>query len=197
MTRNTPEYWAHIREFYRTASARPDPYRLMGGDWPWTPIEREAWWAFRTAGMFVLPEYPVGRRFVDFANPDYKIAIELDGAEWHSPEKDAARDRELAALGWATLRVPGRLCWVEFSADDPTPKPWGLESLVESLATIFCPPGAVPIESAPEIVLAFVTEPGRDLLKQAFVAAKVKQEADARRFEAEWDHPDGYSGVAA
>ncbi|MGY1600985.1 endonuclease domain-containing protein [Geodermatophilus sp. SYSU D00815] len=50
-----------------------------------------------------------GRRIrLDRAWPEAKLAVELDGAQHHtSPEqrqKDLARDRELAALGWVVLR---------------------------------------------------------------------------------------------
>jgi hypothetical protein len=57
-------------------------------------------------------QYPVqlaGRRIkLDRAWPEAKLAIELDSAKHHtSPEdrqRDLARDRELAALGWIVLR---------------------------------------------------------------------------------------------
>jgi Protein of unknown function (DUF559) len=48
------------------------------------------------------------RVMVDRAWPEAKLAVELDGAQHHtSPEdrqRDLARDRELAALGWVVLR---------------------------------------------------------------------------------------------
>jgi hypothetical protein len=53
-------------------------------------------------------ELPTGRIKLDRAYPEVKLAVELDGAAYHtSPEdrrKDLARDRALAALGWVVLR---------------------------------------------------------------------------------------------
>lgn len=50
-----------------------------------------------------------GRRFeLDRAWPEAKLAVELDGARFHTDpdarQRDLARDRELAALGWVVLR---------------------------------------------------------------------------------------------
>jgi hypothetical protein len=53
-------------------------------------------------------ELPTGRITLDRAYPEVKLAVELDGAAYHtSPEdraRDLARDRALAALGWVVLR---------------------------------------------------------------------------------------------
>ncbi|WP_246064062.1 DUF559 domain-containing protein [Blastococcus colisei] len=53
-------------------------------------------------------DLPTGRIRLDRCWPEVKLAVELDGAAHHtSPEdrqKDLARDRELAALGWVVLR---------------------------------------------------------------------------------------------
>jgi len=61
----------------------------------------------RSVGQHVV-ELPTGRIRLDRAYPEVKLAIELDGAAHHtSPEdrqKDLARDRALAALGWVVLR---------------------------------------------------------------------------------------------
>ena len=55
---------------------------------------------------------------VDFAYPDLKLAIELDGAAYHSSRsargRDRNRDNQLVALGWRVLR---------FSWDDLTEHP--------------------------------------------------------------------------
>jgi hypothetical protein len=60
-----------------------------------------------------LPQLEVreGDRFlarVDFAYPDRKIAIELDGYQWHSGhlawESDRLKDNRLQAAGWRVLR---------------------------------------------------------------------------------------------
>jgi hypothetical protein len=56
-------------------------------------------------------QYPIGRYRVDFAIPDEKIAIEIDGREFHSTAdqltKDARRQREIQSLGWTVIRFSG------------------------------------------------------------------------------------------
>jgi very-short-patch-repair endonuclease len=53
-------------------------------------------------------QLPTSRVKLDRAWPEAKLAVELDGARHHtSPvdrQRDLARDRELAALGWVVLR---------------------------------------------------------------------------------------------
>ena len=61
----------------------------------------------RSVGQRVV-DLPTGRVRLDRSWPEVKLAVELDGAAHHtSPEdrqRDLARDRELAALGWVVLR---------------------------------------------------------------------------------------------
>jgi very-short-patch-repair endonuclease len=73
-------------------------------------IERDAWNSIRTKGKIVLyPQYPVANYFVDFGNPYLKIALELDGEEFHTDfEKDDNRDRTLCSMGWTTYRISGK-----------------------------------------------------------------------------------------
>lgn len=76
-----------------------------------TPIEGWLWAEIRDANAIFYPQYPVGRFFVDFANPRAKVAIECDGAAYHLDKaKDAARDAVLARMGWTVYRAPGWLC---------------------------------------------------------------------------------------
>lgn len=91
----------------RGLRAQSDPYLF---DWitSFTPIERNAWNDIRTRGLPFYPQVPVGSRFVDFGDPYLKIAVELDGKEWHEVGRDKERDNELWALGWRTYRIPGR-----------------------------------------------------------------------------------------
>ncbi|TFV85668.1 DUF559 domain-containing protein [Blastococcus sp. CT_GayMR16] len=57
----------------------------------------------------LLPRGPVR---LDAAWPEAKIAVELDGAAFHSSpearERDLRRDAALAALGWVVLRFSYR-----------------------------------------------------------------------------------------
>lgn len=61
----------------------------------------------RSVGQYRI-ELPTGRIRLDRAWPEVKVAVELDGARYHtSPEdrrRDLARDTALAALGWVVLR---------------------------------------------------------------------------------------------
>lgn len=85
-----------------------------------TYIEDWLWSDIRSVGAVLYPQYPVGRRFVDFGNPVARVAIECDGAKFHQDaEADAARQREIEALGWTVYRLTGRECRTdEFSRDD-------------------------------------------------------------------------------
>jgi very-short-patch-repair endonuclease len=61
----------------------------------------------RSVGQYRIV-LPTGTVHVDRAWPEVKVAVELDGARYHtSPEdrrRDLARDTALAALGWVVLR---------------------------------------------------------------------------------------------
>ena len=45
-------------------------------------------------GLPFYPQYPIGKYFVDFADPVKKIVIECDGKKYHQDkEKDKRRQR--------------------------------------------------------------------------------------------------------
>lgn len=95
-----------------------DPY-AWDGLISMTPIEALLWGDIREANAVFYPQYPVERFFVDFANPVAKVAIECDGAAYHTDiEKDMRRDARLRELGWSVYRISGRACHTEF--DDET-----------------------------------------------------------------------------
>lgn len=54
----------------------------------------------RCIGVAFYPQYSVGKFCLDFANPYYKIGIEVDSNTYHTYEKDLQRDIELKKLGW-------------------------------------------------------------------------------------------------
>lgn len=91
-----------------------DPY-TSSIDWMllFTPIEMATWNAIRCFGVVPLyPQYPVGRKFIDFGNPYLKIGIECDGKKWHEDVKaDIKRDTHLNILGWTLFHVPGWNCF--------------------------------------------------------------------------------------
>lgn len=61
--------------------------------------------------MRIQTQYPVSPYFLDFAIPDKKIAVELDGHDWHKTKEqrthDAQKDRHLQKLGWLVIRFTG------------------------------------------------------------------------------------------
>lgn len=109
----TPKRWNLIRKFYRDVEPlildgqRVSPYMIPLADFM-TPIEYAVWCDIRCYGLPFYMQYPVGRRFVDFGDPVTKIAIEVDGAAYHSPEKDAKKTAEILDEGWHLFRVTGR-----------------------------------------------------------------------------------------
>jgi very-short-patch-repair endonuclease len=82
-----------------------------------SPIEEAFWRAYVQSAPPELnglkPQHEVfgGRYRLDFALPDRKIGIELDGHAWHSkPEaftRDRSRQRELELDGWRIVRFSG------------------------------------------------------------------------------------------
>ena len=109
----TPKRWKLIREFYAEIEPyildgeRVSPYMVPLADFM-TPIEYAVWCDIRCYGLPFYMQYPVGRRFVDFGDPVRKIAIEVDGKAYHSPEKDAPKNAEILNEGWYLFRVTGR-----------------------------------------------------------------------------------------
>lgn len=79
-------------------------------EWPriFTPIEWDAWQCIRCSGIILYPQYPALNYTLDFANPYLKIALELDGKQFHDTLKDKFRDQKLFdELGWKVFRVTG------------------------------------------------------------------------------------------
>lgn len=60
-------------------------------------------------GIDFATQYPLRHSFIlDFAFPDRKVAVEVDGRKWHStPEakkRDGFKDHILNRLGWRVFR---------------------------------------------------------------------------------------------
>lgn len=63
--------------------------------------------AHRLMGLGFRRQLPIAGYIVDFACPDKKLIVEVDGsqhADGAAADKDPIRDRMLAELGWAILR---------------------------------------------------------------------------------------------
>lgn len=118
--------WGYIRQVYmerlpwilEAAKAHKqrwiDPYFF---DWAsyFSPIERIAWNSIRGHHCIPLyPQFPLFNYFIDFANPALRVGVELDGAKYHNPVKDQARDTMLARYGWRIFRIPGFECNTEY-----------------------------------------------------------------------------------
>jgi len=75
-----------------------------------SPIEKQFW---RAGGYKIglVPQVKVGRYRLDFGLEDDKIAIELDGHDYHKTKEqrtgDARRQRWLEASGWRVIRFTG------------------------------------------------------------------------------------------
>ncbi len=117
-----------------------------------TPIEKHLSEIFRDQVQIpFLPQYPVGKYFVDFGNPVYRIAIEADGAAYHEYEKDRKRDEELSDLGWIVFRVSGKKCYKLFVGTEDKSEDEIYESLLTTgygllwaIAVIYFPDAVYP-----------------------------------------------------
>lgn len=94
-------------DYEKTGNMWFDPYLM---DWDFSPIEQLVWCDIRQLAVPFYPQIPVLNYFLDFGNPFLKIGIECDGKEWHDKERDAARDKRLAAEGWMIFRIEGHEC---------------------------------------------------------------------------------------
>ena len=72
-----------------------------------TDVERILWFALRDrlSGWKFRRQHPIGRPIVDFACPERKLAIELDGGQ-HAlrEEADQRRSIDLARRGYHVIR---------------------------------------------------------------------------------------------
>lgn len=158
--------WKALRAHYRAITplilAAPkndwavDPYEWDAkGMLRMTPIEQWLWADIREAGAVFYPQYPVGRFFVDFANPKAQVAIECDGAAFHTDQaKDAARDEILVGMGWTVYRAPGWLCRTDSDPETGATGPAGrfMRDIVQRHGLEF---GRVPDHLAPAPARAF------------------------------------------
>lgn len=98
-----PKHGERLRKFYEEHPEK-HPNFLLAQKGHETSIERIMRLALERENINFLPQHRVGRYFIDFAILSHRIAVEVDGAYWHNPEKDAKRDADLLALGWRVIR---------------------------------------------------------------------------------------------
>ena len=75
-----------------------------------TNLEKKVKSFLDVRGIRYISQYPLRQGFIaDFALPDKKIIIEVDGERWHSGKKkvkkDRFRDYMLKRDGWTTIRI--------------------------------------------------------------------------------------------
>lgn len=110
-------YFQHLNEIkkaYQYWQPKSDPYSFYDWDLVFTRIEWNVWSDIRYLGLPFYPQFPVGKYFIDFADPENKIAIEADGKDWHNTERDRIRDQELNKLNWKVIRLPGKITFKEY-----------------------------------------------------------------------------------
>jgi very-short-patch-repair endonuclease len=98
----------HIRNLARQAKTPFSPPRAaFDSEW-----ERRLDAAMRRRGLEPNPQYPVGRKYLDFAlfGDGVKLDVEVDGRAFHTDAdgnrkvSDLLRDKELIARGWKVRR---------------------------------------------------------------------------------------------
>lgn len=101
--RNEDKIIAHCKKTNRGL------YSAYPIDWIklFTPIESDAWNVIRCRGMALYPQYPALNYHIDFANPLYKLGLEIDGKQYHDKAKDEKRDAKLKEAGWIIYRITG------------------------------------------------------------------------------------------
>lgn len=121
--------WGFLRQIYmellpwileqakRDLVSPINPYPI---DWSryFSPIEEIAWASIRSHYIAMYPQFPVFNFFIDFANPHLRIGIEMDGKDFHDPEKDKIRDEMLYRHGWRIFRISGREAHAKFRYRD-------------------------------------------------------------------------------
>lgn len=81
-----------------------------------SPIERKLWDALdNQIRTEITPQFHIGKYRIDFVIERLKIAIELDGHDYHKTKEqrtyDASRERFLQRQGWQVVRFTGSEIW--------------------------------------------------------------------------------------
>lgn len=98
-----PESSIQKKEFYRLHPEK-HPNHIINKKGHRTDIEKKMYDALLKEKIEFKEQYHLEKYWIDFALPEFKIAIECDGVYWHNKEKDKIRDEELLKVGWKTLR---------------------------------------------------------------------------------------------
>jgi very-short-patch-repair endonuclease len=104
----TPEV-LHVRAFSRHGSPGSAPRGARSGHALFAYASEERLWRCLSGsktGFAFRRQLVIGNFIVDFACTEVRLGVEVDGG-YHEEQarQDAARDRELARLGWRVLHV--------------------------------------------------------------------------------------------
>lgn len=90
------------------------PYEIADWFLILTKAERMFWDCIRSLAAPFYPEFPVGKYYVDFADPFRKIAIEVHSNKYHlgREEKDFIRQSNIEDLGWSVYHLEAKHMWV-------------------------------------------------------------------------------------
>jgi very-short-patch-repair endonuclease len=100
------------KKIQKEAKARPESVQVETSDgkiWM-SPIEHRLYDGMLKEGLTPVAQCLVEGYIVDFAFPDIKLAVEADGAAFHTEdrrERDGERDRILGKKGWTVKRYHG------------------------------------------------------------------------------------------
>lgn len=101
------------RRVQREAANRPESKRVEtpNGAYWMSPIESRLYEAMCAEGLHPVPQFPVEGYIVDFAFPEFRLAIEADGAAYHEgAQRDHDRKRDWilkSRYGWTVKRFWG------------------------------------------------------------------------------------------
>jgi very-short-patch-repair endonuclease len=100
----TPPVYGSSPDLNAVSNTEPtDPFESL--------FEQRVFRKIRERGYFVVPQCPVGSRFLDLVvvGDGSRLAVECDGHQWHTSPGDTAadarRDRELRRMGWNVVRI--------------------------------------------------------------------------------------------
>lgn len=76
-----------------------------------SPMEKKLFDACYSKGIHLVPQVSCGKYRIDLAHMEHKIAVEVDGHEYHKTREqrtnDSSRQRTLTVSGWTVVRFTG------------------------------------------------------------------------------------------
>ncbi len=114
------KYFSELRiikdRYERLWKPRIDPYAIYDWIMIFTPIEYNVWSDIRSIGVPLYPQFPVGKYWIDFADPIKKIGIEVNGKIHNqTTDRDTKRLKELACNGYTIFNISGKDTFAEDS----------------------------------------------------------------------------------